>query len=41
MRHTVHGQAWKYFDNKFPDFGKEPRNVRLGLTATRFNLLGI
>ena len=30
MRHPVDGQAWKYFDIKYPDFASEPRNVRLG-----------
>ena len=37
MRHLVDGHAWKYFDNNFPDFAKEPRNVRLCLVADGFN----
>ncbi|GJR78934.1 hypothetical protein Tco_0149719 [Tanacetum coccineum] len=33
MQHPVDGRAWKNFDTKYPDFAKEPRNVRLGLAA--------
>ncbi|GKE75492.1 gag-pol polyprotein, partial [Tanacetum coccineum] len=33
MQHPVDGGAWKKFDTKYPDFAKEPRNVRLGLAA--------
>ncbi|GJR75084.1 reverse transcriptase domain-containing protein [Tanacetum coccineum] len=29
MQHPVDGRAWKNFDTKYPDFAKEPRNVRL------------
>ncbi|GKB84680.1 uncharacterized protein Tco_0956952 [Tanacetum coccineum] len=29
--------AWKTFDFKYPDFAKEPRNVRLGLASDGFN----
>nr|GFB87300.1 hypothetical protein [Tanacetum cinerariifolium] len=32
--------AWKNFDTKYPDFAKEPRNVRLGLDADGFNSFG-
>ncbi|GJV64429.1 RNA-directed DNA polymerase, eukaryota [Tanacetum coccineum] len=39
MQHAVNGRAWKNFDTKYPDFAKEPRNVRLGLAANGFNLL--
>jgi len=31
------GTAWKHFDNKYPDFAAEYRNVRLGLCADGFN----
>ncbi|KAL4579492.1 hypothetical protein LXL04_015641 [Taraxacum kok-saghyz] len=31
MRHPVDGTAWKDFDAKYPDFAKEPRNIRLAL----------
>ncbi|GJS68642.1 hypothetical protein Tco_0683207 [Tanacetum coccineum] len=37
MQHPVDGSAWKKFDTKYPDFAKEPRNVRLGLAADGFN----
>ena len=37
MRHLVDGQAWKHFDNKYPDFSCEPKNERLGLTVDGFN----
>ncbi|GKE03261.1 hypothetical protein Tco_1395279, partial [Tanacetum coccineum] len=37
IQHPVNGKAWKNFDTKYPDFVKEPRNVRLGLAADGFN----
>ncbi|GJR79149.1 reverse transcriptase domain-containing protein [Tanacetum coccineum] len=37
MQYSVDGRAWKNFDIKYPDFLKEPRNVRLGLAADGFN----
>ncbi|GKB40689.1 gag-pol polyprotein [Tanacetum coccineum] len=40
MQHPVDGGAWKKFDTKYPDFAKEPRNVRLGLAADGFNRFG-
>ncbi|GKG22607.1 hypothetical protein Tco_0387910, partial [Tanacetum coccineum] len=40
MQHPVDGRAWKNFDTKYPDFAKEPRNVRLWLAADGFNLFG-
>nr|GEW56071.1 hypothetical protein [Tanacetum cinerariifolium] len=40
MQHPVDGRAWKKFDTMYPDFAKEPRNVRLGLAADGFNPLG-
>ncbi|GKA95957.1 hypothetical protein Tco_0818052 [Tanacetum coccineum] len=40
MQHPVDGRAWKNFDTKYPDFAKEPRNVRLGLAADGFNPFG-
>nr|GEZ19278.1 hypothetical protein [Tanacetum cinerariifolium] len=40
MQHPVDGRAWKKFDTKYPDFGKEPRNVRVGLAADGFNPFG-
>nr|GFA51499.1 hypothetical protein [Tanacetum cinerariifolium] len=40
MQHPVDGRAWKNFDTKYLDFTKEPRNVRLRLTADGFNQFG-
>nr|GFA47566.1 hypothetical protein [Tanacetum cinerariifolium] len=40
MQHPVDGRAWKNFATKYPDFAKEPRNVRLGLAADGFNPFG-
>ncbi|GJT72324.1 hypothetical protein Tco_1031610 [Tanacetum coccineum] len=40
MQHPVDGRAWKNFDTKYPNFVKEPRNVRLGLAADGFNSFG-
>jgi hypothetical protein len=34
--HSSDGEAWKSFDRVFPDFAKEPRNVRLGLCTYGF-----
>nr|GEZ69600.1 hypothetical protein [Tanacetum cinerariifolium] len=45
MQHPVDGRAWKNFDTKYPDFAKEPRNVRLGVetinvaTGQKFNMI--
>ena len=33
LRRPVDGEAWKYFDKKYPEFASEPRNVRLGLAS--------
>nr|GEX65944.1 hypothetical protein [Tanacetum cinerariifolium] len=40
MQHLVDGRAWKDFDTKYLDFAAEPRNVRSGLAADRFNSFG-
>ncbi|XP_042437052.1 uncharacterized protein LOC122023018 [Zingiber officinale] len=37
LRHPADGKAWKEFDMLYPDFAKEPRNVRLGLASDGFN----
>ncbi|XP_019230042.1 PREDICTED: uncharacterized protein LOC109211006 [Nicotiana attenuata] len=37
IRHPADGEAWKDFDSLHPDFSKDPRNVRLGLSSDRFN----
>jgi len=36
LRHPSDGLAWKHFDQKYPDFAAERRNVRLGLCADSF-----
>ncbi|KAJ0597604.1 hypothetical protein HanHA89_Chr04g0156521 [Helianthus annuus] len=40
MCHPVDGSSWKDFDKNYPDFSREPRNVRLGLAADGFNPFG-
>ncbi|XP_057803652.1 uncharacterized protein LOC131018985 [Salvia miltiorrhiza] len=37
MRHPADSPAWKHFDNTFPDFAAEVRNVRLGLCTDGFS----
>ena len=36
-RHPADSLAWKTFDEIYPDFGGEPRNVRLALSSDGFN----
>ena len=37
IRHPADAQSWKDFDETYPDFKKEPRNVRLALASDGFN----
>ncbi|XP_019223799.1 PREDICTED: uncharacterized protein LOC109205544 [Nicotiana attenuata] len=37
LRHPANGEAWKDFESLHPDFSKDPRNVRLGLSSDGFN----
>ncbi|GMI88465.1 hypothetical protein HRI_002515800 [Hibiscus trionum] len=37
LRHPADSLAWKTFDQKFPSFAGDPRNVRLGLAYDGFN----
>jgi hypothetical protein len=37
LRHPVNGEAWKSFDNLYPNFSSDSRNVRLSLASDRFN----
>ncbi|CAL1399254.1 unnamed protein product [Linum trigynum] len=37
LRHPADARAWKDFDARYPDFAKEPRNIRLGLATDGFN----
>jgi hypothetical protein len=40
LRHPADGEAWKAFDNLYPDFSADSRNVRLGLMLDGFNTFG-
>jgi hypothetical protein len=40
MSHPADSFAWKEFDKMYPEFAKEPRNVRLGLATDGFNPFG-
>ena len=40
MHYLVDGKEWKELDEKYPDFARELRNVRLGLAADDFNPFG-
>ncbi|XP_052181232.1 uncharacterized protein LOC127794290 [Diospyros lotus] len=37
LRHPADGKAWKHFDELYPDFAADSRNVRLGLASDGFN----
>ena len=41
MRHTVDSPAWKLVDHMWPDFGSEPRNLRLAISTDEVNPLAI
>ena len=36
MLHPCHGKAWQQFDDDFPDFAEDARNVRLGFATDGF-----
>jgi hypothetical protein len=38
MSHPTDGEIWQDFDREFPKFGKDARNLRLGLATDDFNL---
>lgn len=38
IKHPTDGEAWENFDSLHPDFARDPRNVRLGLSSDGFNL---
>ncbi|XP_058749838.1 uncharacterized protein LOC131622822 [Vicia villosa] len=40
IRHVVDSLQWKKIDSLFPNFGKESRNLRLGLSTDGMNLFG-
>ncbi|CAL9018536.1 unnamed protein product [Prunus brigantina] len=37
MSHPADSPSWKLVDDKWPEFGKEPRNLRLALSSNGFN----
>ncbi|KAL6276912.1 hypothetical protein ACE6H2_020513 [Prunus campanulata] len=37
MSHPADSPSWKLVDEKWPDFGNEPRNLRLALSSDGFN----
>ncbi|KAI5337493.1 hypothetical protein L3X38_016764 [Prunus dulcis] len=37
MSHPADSPSWKLLDDKWPEFGKEPRNLRLALSSDGFN----
>ncbi|KAK7337330.1 hypothetical protein VNO77_17896 [Canavalia gladiata] len=40
LRHPADGLQWKMVDQLYPDFGNEPRNLRLGLATDGMNPYG-
>nr|XP_040251541.1 uncharacterized protein LOC120968676 [Aegilops tauschii subsp. strangulata] len=40
LSHPKDGDAWKDFDEKFPEFAKDARNFRLGIATDGFNPFG-
>ncbi|XP_055961083.1 uncharacterized protein LOC130015301 [Mercurialis annua] len=40
LRHPADSEAWKNFDSRYPEFAKDPRNVRMGLASDGFNPFG-
>ncbi|KAJ7957703.1 Transposon protein, putative, CACTA, En/Spm sub-class, expressed [Quillaja saponaria] len=40
MIHPSDGEAWKHFDENYPSFAEDPRNVSLGLSSNGFCSFG-
>ena len=40
LRHPADSSQWKKIDQLFPNFGEEPRNLRLALSTDGMNLYG-
>ncbi|XP_073116198.1 uncharacterized protein [Elaeis guineensis] len=40
LRHPTDSEAWENLDQRYPEFAKECRNVRLGLASDGFNPFG-
>ncbi len=41
LRHPANSPQWKKIDIEYPDFGNEPRNLRLALSTDGFNPHGV
>src|SRR3954462_14629258 len=41
LRHPSDGSQWTALDLEYPDFGKEPRNLRIGVSADGVNPFGV
>jgi hypothetical protein len=37
LRHPADGEAWKAFNERYPNFTSDPRNVKLSLALDGFN----
>jgi hypothetical protein len=35
-KHLANGLAWKDFEERYPEFASDPRNIRLGLSSNGF-----
>jgi hypothetical protein len=40
LRHPAYGSQWRNIDREFPNFDKESRNIRFGLSTNRVNPFG-
>jgi len=40
LRHAVDSPQWKKIDSLYPEFGSDPRNLKLGLATNVMNLYG-
>jgi hypothetical protein len=40
LRHPADGIQWRNIDRKYPEFGREPRNIRFGLSTDGMNPFG-
>ncbi|KAL6544843.1 hypothetical protein OROMI_023705 [Orobanche minor] len=41
LRHPADSPQWKKFDDRYPEFGKDPRNLRLVLSSDGMNPFGV
>ncbi len=41
MVHPADGEAWKHFDDQYPEKAQEARNVRVALATDGFNPYGM